>query len=125
MRYCSEMKPAGPMVWVNDGVRLRDPGWSVYEAARQGAFNGSGSGWCVRCARKLGKPSDIAKLYPSRAAVVPDPRGVAFDRRDYDRRATPVKLEPLPAPMPWRKWVMAGVVYGMIMAASCWYLYHG
>lgn len=64
-------------------------------------------------------------MSPDTRSPIPDPLGVAFDRREYDRRATPVKLEPLPAPMPWRRWVMAGVVWGAVVGAVAWVQWHG
>lgn len=52
---CDRMQHSGTeLVWVPDGVKLSDPIWSVTEIARQNAFNGSWSGWCLSCARKLG-----------------------------------------------------------------------
>lgn len=53
---CSAMQPSGSLqVWVPDGVRKRDPDWSVTEACRVNAWNGSHSAWCVRCAPKAQK----------------------------------------------------------------------
>jgi hypothetical protein len=67
---CRAMQPTGStLVEVPDSVRLGDPSWSVEEFARTGAYNGSGSGWCVRCARKLGKP----KVLDTRTLVLPPP----------------------------------------------------
>lgn len=49
---CDKMSPNGSwLVWVPDSVRKGDPAWSVSESCRQGAFNGSGSGWCLKCAQ--------------------------------------------------------------------------
>lgn len=51
---CAGMEAADSiMVWVPDGTRRGDPGWSVSERARQGAYNGGASGWCLNCARSL------------------------------------------------------------------------
>lgn len=53
---CSQMqKPDSWLVWVPDAVRLGDPAWSVSEFARQSAFNGTSSGWCLKCAQTLGR----------------------------------------------------------------------
>lgn len=40
-------------VVVPDLVSMGDPEWSVVEAARENAFNGSFSTWCLSCARGL------------------------------------------------------------------------
>lgn len=67
---CKRMQPDGStLVEVPDSVRLGDASWSVEEFARTGAYNGSGSGWCVPCARKLGKP----KVLDTRLLVLPAP----------------------------------------------------
>lgn len=51
---CSQMQPDGAMlVWVSDGARIGDPGWSIEERERLNAYNGHGSGWCLSCAQKL------------------------------------------------------------------------
>ena len=51
---CHTMQPGGSaMIWVPDSVQRGDPSWSVTEAARQNAFNGCASGWCLDCARSL------------------------------------------------------------------------
>lgn len=53
---CSQMQPAGAlMVWVPDSVQRGDPAWSVTDACERNALNGHSSGWCVRCARSLGR----------------------------------------------------------------------
>jgi hypothetical protein len=55
---CSRMQPTGSwLVWVPDGVRKTDPAWSVTEACRLSAFNGHGSGWCLKCAQSFCRPS--------------------------------------------------------------------
>ncbi len=52
--HCDIMqKPDAWLVWVPDSVRMGDPGWSVIDAGRRNAYNGSGGGWCLRCAQKL------------------------------------------------------------------------
>ena len=53
---CAMQRNGATLVWIPDGVSIFDPPWSVTEMARQGAFNGSGSGWCLRCARLIGQP---------------------------------------------------------------------
>lgn len=54
---CSKMQPNGSiLVWVSDGIRTSDPGWAITENERAKAYNGSGSGWCLRCAQRLGQP---------------------------------------------------------------------
>lgn len=63
--HCDEMQRAdGVLVWVPDTVRVGDPAWAVTEACRLGQFNCHASGWCLRCARKLGanKPRPTATL---------------------------------------------------------------
>jgi hypothetical protein len=47
------------MVWVPDIVRAGDPPESVTEAARQSAFNGTWSFWCLNCARKLSNQAPV------------------------------------------------------------------
>jgi hypothetical protein len=52
---CSEMQRAESLeVWVPDGILLGDPAWSVSEKAREMAYNGNFSAWCMECAQKLG-----------------------------------------------------------------------
>lgn len=64
---CSQMQKSGScQVWVPDGVRPRDPAWSIQEIARKTAFNGDSSAWCLACARRLGA-DEI-----SSAAFIPD-----------------------------------------------------
>lgn len=47
---CHVMQNGGsPMVWISDGTMMGDPLWAVTEEN----YNGSGTGWCVPCARKL------------------------------------------------------------------------
>jgi hypothetical protein len=43
------------LVWVPDGITRRDRGWMVTEACRVSAHNGLSGGWCLACARKLGR----------------------------------------------------------------------
>ena len=52
---CERMQPPGEMAWMPDSVERRDPEWSVTEAARQNAYNGMLSGWCIGCARKMAR----------------------------------------------------------------------
>lgn len=53
---CSKMQPGDAgAVSVPDTVRMGDPGWSVTESVRQNSFNGSGSYWCISCAKKLSR----------------------------------------------------------------------
>lgn len=53
---CKRMQPRGSyLVWVPDGVERGDPAWSVTEECRRSAFNGSGSGWCLGCAKRIGE----------------------------------------------------------------------
>jgi hypothetical protein len=57
---CHRMQPNGSwLVWVPDSVRRGDPAWSVTEACRTNAFNGTGSGWCLSCAPKALKVPKI------------------------------------------------------------------
>ncbi|HXU01581.1 MAG TPA: hypothetical protein VN903_11350 [Polyangia bacterium] len=51
---CDRFQPRGAvMVWVADGVKIGDPRWAIEENERCHAFNGSGSGWCLKCAQRL------------------------------------------------------------------------
>lgn len=53
---CNQMQPAGSViVWVPRGVLPSDPEWSIKETGRENAFNGHWSGWCLGCAKKLGR----------------------------------------------------------------------
>lgn len=55
---CDDMQRPGALkVWVPDGITKRDPAWSVTEAAREGAYNGSRSAWCLSCAKSFKTPS--------------------------------------------------------------------
>lgn len=47
--------PGAPMVWVPDSVQPSDSRDSVTEQARLMAFNGCSSGWCLSCAKSLGR----------------------------------------------------------------------
>lgn len=54
---CHKMQREGDwQVWVPDSVMRGDPEWSVTEAARQNAWNGHLSAWCLKCAPK-GSPA--------------------------------------------------------------------
>lgn len=54
---CGRMQKGGAaLVWVPDSVSVYDPLWSVVDAGRRNAFNGSRSGWCLHCAKRLGSP---------------------------------------------------------------------
>jgi hypothetical protein len=61
--HCNRMQRAGWIVQVPDGVCMSDPEWSVIDQARRNAHNGYFSGWCLRCALKLGKPSVLRWLF--------------------------------------------------------------
>lgn len=53
---CSTMQQSGSwLVWVPDSVMKNDDAEEVIEQCRQSAYNGSGSGWCLPCAKGLGK----------------------------------------------------------------------
>jgi hypothetical protein len=47
--------PGDKLIWVPDMVQITDSLADIQEVCRQQAFNGSSSGWCLSCARKLGK----------------------------------------------------------------------
>ena len=50
---CMKMQRAGSwQVMVPDSVLPGDPGWSVTDAAKANRYNGTFSGWCVKCAPK-------------------------------------------------------------------------
>lgn len=56
--HCREMqKPGTYLVWVPDNTHISESAESITEASRQGAYNGHSSGWCLSCARKLGRKS--------------------------------------------------------------------
>lgn len=60
---CRQMKKEGtPLVWVPDGVLPHDPAWSISEKCRRGARNGTRSGWCLSCAKKLGAKSLVQRF---------------------------------------------------------------
>ena len=53
---CGRMqRPQSTMVWVPDSVRVGDPAWAVAEICKRERYNGNSSGWCMKCARKLGR----------------------------------------------------------------------
>lgn len=53
---CYKMR-TGWLVWVPDGISPKDIARDVTEACRLSAFNGSGSGWCLKCAQSFSKPA--------------------------------------------------------------------
>lgn len=68
---CAQMMPKGSwLVWVPDSIRRGDPSWAVTEAARENAFNGHWSGWCLDCARLLSGHTKSPKRHPRS----PEPR---------------------------------------------------
>jgi hypothetical protein len=50
-----QVEPEQIMVWVPDSVMRHDSAEAIAEICRRSAFNGSSSGWCLTCAKKLGK----------------------------------------------------------------------
>jgi hypothetical protein len=53
---CSTYQMTGSwLVWVPDGVMSADSAEVIAEQCRQNAYNGHHSGWCIECAKKLGK----------------------------------------------------------------------
>lgn len=51
---CNKMQPGGSLfAWVADGVKIGDYRWSIEENERLNAYNGHGSGWCLRCVQRL------------------------------------------------------------------------
>jgi hypothetical protein len=55
---CSKMQLKGSwMIWVPDGVQEGDCEESIIEAARENAYNGMFSGWCLKCAPKKARSS--------------------------------------------------------------------
>lgn len=52
---CGRMDKSGKLVWVPDSVKRVDSAEDIKELCRLSAYNGSGSGWCLSCAKKLGK----------------------------------------------------------------------
>jgi hypothetical protein len=55
--HCScWQKDKGWMVWVPDSVRASDSAEAISDQCRRNAYNGCGSGWCLKCALALGKP---------------------------------------------------------------------
>lgn len=54
--HCNQMQPAGSsIIFVPDSVKVYDPAWSITEECNKNKWNGHFSGWCLKCARKLGK----------------------------------------------------------------------
>jgi hypothetical protein len=54
---CNEMQRPGSLeVMVPDSVSLSNSPEEIIETCRRQAYNGTGSGWCVSCAYKLGRP---------------------------------------------------------------------
>jgi hypothetical protein len=52
---CGQMQPHGSsMVWVPDSIKIGDTSGAVSEVVRRDAYNGHLSGWCLKCARRLG-----------------------------------------------------------------------
>lgn len=51
---CLQMqRPNSLAAWLPDSVQQGDPAWSVTEACRQNAYNGSFSAWCIPCAKTI------------------------------------------------------------------------
>lgn len=48
-------KDGAVLVWVPDSVRRSDRADEIKDQCRRSAYNGAGSGWCLSCARALGK----------------------------------------------------------------------
>ncbi len=74
---CRRMRQEGsPMVHVPDSVQRGDPAWSVEEACRQNAFNGTFSGWCLECAPKqpASETPQARRLDDMHGYVPPTPR---------------------------------------------------
>lgn len=60
---CGAMQPAGAEeVWVPDGMRRTDPAWSIEEACRLSANNGSFTAWCLGCAPKAEAPKHAEEV---------------------------------------------------------------
>ena len=53
---CSSMKDPSWGAWVSDSVKKSDSREEIILWTRANAFNGTGSFWCLGCARSLGKP---------------------------------------------------------------------
>lgn len=66
---CHTMQRSGSLlVWVADGVRIGDPEWAVTENERVNAYNGTGSGWCLKCAQRLCAPPVLEQIFSPRDA---------------------------------------------------------
>jgi len=66
---CNKMQPVRSyIVQVPDFVRSGDPEWSVIEACRINAYNGTSTGWCIKCAKFNfgGEPNQERVAGPSR-----------------------------------------------------------
>src|SRR4051812_25106999 len=60
---CSEyQKDGAKLIWVPDSVNYADSAEAIKDICRRSAYNGCGSGWCLSCAKQLGKPSVIGAL---------------------------------------------------------------
>lgn len=49
----------GWLVWVPDNIRSTDSAADISDQCRRSAYNGCGSGWCLKCALALGKPIQL------------------------------------------------------------------
>lgn len=67
---CYRMQQPGSwQVWVPDGTQLGDPAWSVTERAREFAYNGEWTAWCLQCALKLSPPKLTAAAAKAQMVV--------------------------------------------------------
>ena len=51
------------LVWVPDSVNYADSAEAIREICRRSAYNGCGSGWCLSCAKKLGRRSILNRIF--------------------------------------------------------------
>lgn len=52
---CQDWIQDSALVWVPNAVKLGDKSETITEIARLESYNGNSTGWCLPCARKLGK----------------------------------------------------------------------
>lgn len=64
---CCHGLKTGHMVWVPDGIRKGDDPALVTEICRIAAYNGSWSGWCLKCAQAL---CPITNLSPRKGRII-------------------------------------------------------
>ena len=84
---------------------LGDPVWSTAELARQIAYNGTASGWCLMCARKLGRDT-----LPTLTAAITAPAVRPLEPTlDLLAGTTDAKEQPRVSATGMWRWLMTGI----------------